>query len=195
MLNLAPATTALADLVAAVPADLLTAPTPCPEATLGELIDHVDQLSAAFIGAAGKTTLEADGPPPKPDAARLGPDWRERIAANLTSLVGAWSQESAWAGVTHAGGVELPAEMAGVIALDEIVVHGWDIAVASGQHFACAPDLLGAVYAFVDATVAQNPEGSPGLFGPPVPAAENATELDRLIALTGRDPAWERPRS
>jgi hypothetical protein len=42
----------------------------------------------------------------------------------------------------------------------------------------------------VQAAVAQNPEGSPGLFGPPAIVPDNAPLLDRLIGLTGRDPAW-----
>jgi uncharacterized protein (TIGR03086 family) len=194
MLNLAPATQGVADLFAGIPDDLLAAPTPCPEASLGDLLDHVDQLSTAFIAAAGKTSGKDAGPLPKPDAARLDQDWRERIARNLTALAGAWSEASAWTGMTHAGGLELPGEMAGVVALDEVVVHGWDIAVASGQHVSFPPDLLEAATVFVEATVAQNPAGSPGLFGPPVSVPDNATGLVRLIALTGRDPSWARPR-
>jgi uncharacterized protein (TIGR03086 family) len=97
--------------------------------------------------------------------------------------------------MTYAGGLELPADMAGVVALDEVVVHGWDLAVASGQSAAFPPDLVEAASVFVEATVAQNPAGSPGLFGPPVGVLENATVFDRFIALTGRDPAWTSPRS
>jgi hypothetical protein len=37
--------------------------------------------------------------------------------------------------MTKAGGLDLPGEMAGVIALDEIVVHGWDVARSSGQPY------------------------------------------------------------
>ena len=92
--------------------------------------------------------------------------------------------------MTRAGGVDLPAEVAGVVALNEVVVHGWDIAVASGQRFSCEPSLLEAAYGFVQATVAQHPHGSPGLFGPPVPVPDTAPLLDRLIGLTGRDPSW-----
>jgi len=32
-------------------------------------------------------------------------------------------------------GIELPAEVAGLVVLDELVVHGWHIAVATGQPY------------------------------------------------------------
>jgi uncharacterized protein (TIGR03086 family) len=97
--------------------------------------------------------------------------------------------------MTRAGGLDLPAEVAGVVALNEVIVHGWDIAVSSGQPFACEPALLQAAYAYVQSTVTQYPEGSPGLFGPPVPVPDDAPLLDRLIGLTGRDPAWSADRA
>ena len=37
--------------------------------------------------------------------------------------------------MTQAGGVDLPGEVAGLVALNELVVHGWDIATASGQDY------------------------------------------------------------
>lgn len=52
--------------------------------------------------------------------------------------------------MTQAGGVDLPGEVACIVALDEVIVHGWDIAVASGQSFACDdPSLVRAAYEFV----------------------------------------------
>ena len=68
--------------------------------------------------------------------------------------------------MTRAGGLEMPASVAGLVAVNEVVVHGWDIARASGQPFECAPNLLGAARQFVQSAVAQNPHGSPGLFWP-----------------------------
>jgi uncharacterized protein (TIGR03086 family) len=120
----------------------------------------------------------------------LGPDWRTRIPERLAKLANAWREEAAWTGMTEAGGVDLPGEVAGIVALDEVIVHGWDIAVASGQRFECEPDLVAAAYSFVESSVAESPEGSPGLFGPPVTVPDQAPLLDRLLGLTGRDPAW-----
>jgi hypothetical protein len=65
---------------------------------------------------------------------------------------------------------------------------------ATGQDFTCDPELVEAAYAFVQSAVAQNPNGSAGLFGPPVPVPDDAPLIDRLIGLTGRDPAWRAGR-
>jgi uncharacterized protein (TIGR03086 family) len=189
MLDLEPATSTLGRLVKGVRDDQLTAPTPCPEATLGDLLDHADGLSLAFTAAALKSP-EGGSQGPSADASRLGADWRTRIPERLALLADAWRDPEAWTGMTQAGGLDLPGDVAGVIALDEVVVHGWDIAVSSGLPYACEPQLAQAAYAFVQASVAQNPHGTPGLFGPPVPVPDDAPLLDRLIGLTGRDPAW-----
>lgn len=190
MINLEPATDILADLVDGVRHDQLRAHTPCPEMTLGDLLQHVDGLSLAFAAAANKTPLEGKDSEPSADASRLGADWRSRIRERLAELAAAWQREQAWTGMTKAGGIDLPGEVAGVVALNEVVVHGWDIAVASGQRFDCEPHLLEAAYGFVRSSVDESPEGTPGLFGPPVPVRDDAPLVDRLVGLSGRDPAW-----
>jgi uncharacterized protein (TIGR03086 family) len=188
-LDLAPAAHALAGLLAGIGDDQLGAPTPCDESTLGDLLDHVDQLSVIFVGAATKSPLPEVQPVPS-DSARLGPDWRRRIPRHLSSLADAWGADEAWVGMTQAGGRDLPSDLAGVIALNEVIVHGWDIAVASGQHVHYPSALLRAAYRFVEATVADNPEGSPEMFAPPVQWPDGAPLLERLVGLTGRDPRW-----
>lgn len=193
MLDLEPATHVLTDLVVGVRDDQLTDPTPCTQASLGDLLDHVAGLSMAFTSAATKTWPEGGSQGPSADASRLGTDWRTRIPEGLATLAAAWRDEAAWSGMTQAGGQDLPGEMAGLIALDEVVVHGWDIAVASAQQFSCDPELAQAVYGFVQSAVGQNPEGSPNLFGPPVPVRDDAPLFDRLLGLTGREPAWRAP--
>jgi uncharacterized protein (TIGR03086 family) len=193
VLDLEPATRVLAELVSGVRDDQLDAPTPCADTSVGDLLDHVDGLALAFTMAASKTPMEGGSQAPSADGTRLGEDWRNRITDRLAALAQAWRDEDAWSGMTQAGGVDLPGEVAGLVALDEVVVHGWDVAVASDQGFDCEPHLLEAAYGFVQASAAENPEGTPGLFGPPVPVPDEAPLLDRLIGLTGRDPAWRPP--
>jgi uncharacterized protein (TIGR03086 family) len=103
----------------------------------------------------------------------------------------AWKDPEAWTGMTQAGGVDLPGEVAGLVALDELVVHGWDVAKASGQPYEVdAAEELEAIRQVVG-PIAEGPaEERGGLFGPPVAVPDDAPELDRLVGLTGRDPAW-----
>jgi uncharacterized protein (TIGR03086 family) len=189
MFDLGPATRNLTRIVEGLRDDQLTGPTPCTETTVADLLDHVDGFSMAFTAAATKTDLPG-GQGARADGSRLGPDWRERIPQRLHGLAEAWKDEDAWTGMTRAGGLDLPAELAGTIALNEVLIHGWDLAVASGQRYTAELEHVEAATGFVAPQAAQNPEGTPGLFGPAVPVPEDASPLDRLLGLTGRDPTW-----
>ena len=92
--------------------------------------------------------------------------------------------------MTQAGGQDLPAAMAGRIALDELVIHGWDIAQATGQPFDYDAAALNEVESTVQQVRGGNDGELPGLFGPVVPISGDASNLDRALGLTGRDPAW-----
>jgi uncharacterized protein (TIGR03086 family) len=194
MLDLRPATDVLTRLVQGVRDDQLGEPTPCADMAVGDLLDHIDGLGLAFTAAATKTPLEGGPQGPSADASRLGADWRTRIPARLAGLADAWREETAWEGMARVGGLDLPGEVAGMVAADELVVHGWDLAVATSQAFTCDPELLAAAHEFARQTVAENPNGTPGLFGPPVAVPGDAPLLDRVLGLTGRDPTWRAAR-
>ncbi len=130
------------------------------------------------------------GPPPSGPGA-LAPVWRTELPARLDALVTAWRDPQARLGTTSVGGVEMPAGMVAVVALDELVLHGWDLSRATGQAYEVDPASVEACLEFVAATA--RPEGVPGLFGPPVPVPEDAPVLHRLLGLSGRDPGWSRP--
>jgi uncharacterized protein (TIGR03086 family) len=189
MVELGPAAKQMADLIEGVPEELLDAPTPCLEYTLGDLVDHVRQLTMAFTAAAKKDTGMTSGRAPG-DAQNLGDDWRTRIPRDLAALAEAWQEPAAWTGMTMAGGIDLPGELAGIIALDELVVHGWDVARASGQDFDQDRESLEAVYGFVKQFSSAGEEAREGMFGPEVVVPDDAPLLDRLLGLTGRDPGW-----
>jgi uncharacterized protein (TIGR03086 family) len=189
--DLEPATRRMGDLISGVPDALLDRPTPCPAYTLGDLVDHVGGLTLAFTAAATKAFGDATSQGPSGDASRLGDDWRTRIPRDLGALAEAWRDPSAWTGMTKAGGVELPGEVAGLVALDELVIHGWDVARASGQAYDCDSPSLEAVHGFVAQFSGPGQEAArEGLFGPVVEVPEDSPLLDRVIGLTGRDPAW-----
>jgi uncharacterized protein (TIGR03086 family) len=189
--DLTPAARRMGDLVRGVPDELLDAATPNPDYTLGDLLDHVGGAALAFAGAAAKDTGDATSQGPSGDATRLTDDWRTRIPRDLVALAEAWRDPDAWTGMTKAGGIELPGEVAGLVALDELVVHGWDVARATGQPYDCDPESLEAVHGFVAQFSEPGMEAErEGLFGPVVEVPDDAPLLDRVIGLTGRDPAW-----
>ncbi|RSN68568.1 TIGR03086 family metal-binding protein [Actinomadura sp. WAC 06369] len=189
-----PAARRLAGLLAAIPDSAPAMPTPCPDMDLAALLDHVHGLSIAFAMAAAKDRPEGGSPPPSAAAANLAPDWRVRIPAALDALAAAWRVPGAREGTTEAGGIEMPGDVAASVALNEIVVHGWDVARATGQPYDAGTDEVEACLAFVGPSVEESGgAGIEGLFGPAVAVPADAGPLDRLIALTGRDPAWTPP--
>ena len=189
--DLEPAARRLADLVAGVSDGQLDAPTPCSDYRLGDLIHHVGGLALAFTAAARKDRGEASNRRSKGDASQLGSDWRERIPQDLATLAEAWRDPQAWSGMTRIAGLEMPGEAAGVFALDELVVHGWDVAQASGQPYDCEPTALEVVHNLVAQFSGPGMDQQrQGLFGPEVAVSDDAPLLDRVIGMTGRDPNW-----
>ncbi|TDC87169.1 TIGR03086 family metal-binding protein [Actinomadura sp. 7K507] len=194
MPDLTPAARRMAGLLAGVRDYQLTAPTPCADMSLAALIDHVGGLTQAFTWAASKSFPDGASQPPSADASSLAPGWRTRIPEQLDALAAAWRSPDAWQGMTEAGGLQLPGEDAGHVAMNELVVHGWDVARASGQPYDVGEDEIDACLAFVAPTVEQSGgKGVEGLFGPAVEIPGGASPLDRLMALTGRDPSWAAP--
>ena len=126
-------------------------------------------------------------------AESLPADWRVRIPLELDSLVASWQRPSAWEGMTVAGGIDLPGEVMGVVALNEVLVHGWDLAVAIGEPYevdgAAAQRCLEHAVWFAEAL----PEGRDAIYGPVVVVPDSAPVFDRLLGLTGRDPGWTPP--
>jgi uncharacterized protein (TIGR03086 family) len=185
--DLEPAARRMADIVRKVPDDALGRPTPCERYSVGDLLEHVGRAALAFIAAAAKNPLPR---PPAADAANLPPDWRTRIPQDLFALADAWRDPASWTGMTAAGGIDLPAEMAGVVALDELVVHGWDLAKATGQPSGYDGPGLEAVQ---EAVLHFRSAGIDRLFGPVVSVPDDAPLLERILGITGRDPDWEPP--
>jgi uncharacterized protein (TIGR03086 family) len=191
IVDLRPAAQRLADLVARVTDGELGQPTPCPAYALGDLIDHVGGLALAFTAAANKDRSAFVEQGPSGEASRLGEDWRERIPRRLSALAQAWRDPGAWTGMTRIAGMDAPAAMVGLTVADELAVHGWDVARATGQPYECDPGVLDAAHSFlVQFASPDAPAGPEVPFGPARQLPGDAPLLDRVVALAGRDPGW-----
>ncbi|MFJ4894466.1 TIGR03086 family metal-binding protein [Streptomyces sp. NPDC088788] len=163
--------------------------TPCPEYAVHHLLGHLTGLAVAFRDAARKDLGATTDTAPDSALPDIGPDWREALPKALDELADAWRDPAAWTGTTRAGGVTLPGPVAGAVVADELVVHGWDLARATGQEYAPDAAALQAAHGFLVA-VAEDPTGGGGIFGPVVAVPDDTPLIDRAIGLSGRDPGW-----
>ncbi|MCR3750503.1 TIGR03086 family metal-binding protein [Lentzea californiensis] len=182
MIDLKPACHRMAEVLHRVTDDQLTSSSPCAEYTVADLIDHVDLVSRGSAALARRDSGEL----PDTEDAHSSPGWRDSVAQHVLALGKAWDEPAAWQGRTDVGGLELPNEVWGKIALTELVVHGWDIAKATGQPFDLPEHTVRACFDHVAEFVPAAPV--PALWGPPATVAPDATLLDQIVAITGRVP-------
>ena len=192
MHDLGPAAREMARLVSGVRDDQLGDPTPCHGYTLGDLVQHVRGLAEAFTVSGRKEQPEGGSqPPPAGDASLLAETWREDTVGWLEQLAETWSDPAAWEGTAWIAGFEAPADAVGITASNELVIHGWDVARASGQALSIDDESLAPSREFVAMMSGPGSEEARGnAFGPALPVPEGATVLDEVVAGNGRDPAW-----
>ncbi|WP_319679676.1 TIGR03086 family metal-binding protein [Streptomyces sp. AK02-01A] len=194
LIDLAPVCGEVAGLLDSITDDQLAGPTPCPEYSVGDVLAHLIGLTVAFRDAAhkelGPTT---DRPPVSAAAPALAADWRDILPRQLDELAAAWRSPGAWQGHTRVGGVDLPGAVTGLVGLNEVLVHGWDLARSTGRPYAPDEASLQALYTMpaLGSGPAQTDGPVDGLFGPPVEVPEDAPLLDRVVGLTGRRPDWK----
>lgn len=183
MIDFRAATEALADLIAQVDDDDLRRRTPCDDYTVTDLLMHIDEGATGFTLAVDCSLSSPAVTDVEDDESRL------RLADHVRDLGRAWSDEQVWVGNSDVGGLELPSETWGKIACTEVVVHGWDLAVATGHGFAPPELLVRACHDHVEDFLPAAP--LPELWGEPITAVGTMTLLDRTVAIAGRDPrAW-----
>jgi uncharacterized protein (TIGR03086 family) len=174
------------DLLAGVADDQLIGPSPCTDYTVGDLIEHVDQVCHGFSTLAHQDTGGQQGTGSGAGATHFGPGWRDAVAQHVQELSKAWDDPVAWQGTTNLSGLDLSNERWGKIALTELVVHGWDIAKATGQPFDLPEPTLRACLDHVAEFIPNAP--IPALWDSPVDVAPDATLIERIVAITGRTP-------
>ncbi|MFF1715275.1 TIGR03086 family metal-binding protein [Streptomyces sp. NPDC058268] len=180
------ATTQAVPVVRAIPDDRLAAPTPCAEYDVKALVNHLLQVIVQFQALAAKQNSDFGD---SPDYVAETPDWRGRFADEAGKLVAAWAAPGAEEGTT--GAMDMPARTVGCMVLLDLTVHAWDLARATGQDYEPAPESSGVVAALRESVANLGPTARKmGVFGEPLPVPEGASELERLLAETGRNPRW-----
>lgn len=175
-----------ARVTAAVTPDQLSGPTPCPDYDTRTLANHL----VAYTGLGMELRARRE-----PHPADLGerdfvadPRWAAAYAEALDRAVTAWAEPAAWEGEVDMGGAAMPADaIAGMLFL-ELVLHGWDLAKATGQEYR-ADDATAALLLTVVKGQAEMYRQYKG-FAEPVAPPAGAGDLELAVALSGRDPHW-----
>ena len=185
MSNMAPmidrALDVAATIIDGIDADGWRRPTPCPGWTARDVYNHLvegvevfAQLVAGRDGGATPVGTVDSG-----DATPL-----ERFVAAATDDRAAWSAPAA--GTVRLGFGEIPLGLAAMVHLTEIVVHGIDLAVATGQCARIDEALAGALLDGMHAAGGIDPYRVPGMFGPELMAVQTDAAHRRLLAYVGR---------
>ena len=119
------------------------------------------------------------------------PGYQAAYAAQIGRAVQAWSDPKAWQGDIGVMGDATPAADVGAMLIMEMVLHGWDVAQATGQEYTCEPAVAEAVLNTVQAQAElfRKYDG----FKDAINVPDDAPAFDRALALSGRDPQWKPP--
>lgn len=160
-------------------------PTPCPPWSVRDLVQHLVLGQLLFARLLAGESLEAVAAMRAED--HLGDD---PVAAYRRScevlLEAAADPEVAGRPVQVPIGT-MPGAAAVHLRTVECLVHGWDLARATGRPFEVPDELAEAELAFSRERLGSIPPGRTP-FGPPRPVADDAPPLDQLVALLGRSP-------
>ncbi|MGQ0842165.1 TIGR03086 family metal-binding protein [Actinokineospora sp.] len=182
------AAAAAADVARNVKPDQFDLPTACADWDVRALANHVTHWAAVVSErTAHKLPVPTDGSEVEGTDYTAG-DWPAFFTARLDRAVEAWGLPGAWDGETTMAGDMTPAGTIGLMLLGELVVHGWDLAIATGQDFPVDDDVAEAALRGTEQWAEQAREY--GVFGAEIAAPADATPLHKVLAMSGRDSSW-----
>jgi uncharacterized protein (TIGR03086 family) len=158
-------------------------PTPCDEWNVEQLINHVIGALTMFRDAAVDGTVD----PALFTRDLIAGDAAASFDAAGAAAVQAWSVDGRLDGTANLPFGEFPAVFALQLPAMDMVVHGWDLATATGQHVEWNPELVAATLAFSLETFT-SPQFRGADFAAPVEVPDDADDLTRLVAFLGRKP-------
>jgi uncharacterized protein (TIGR03086 family) len=172
-------------LVAAVGTDQWSAPTPCGDWDVRRLLAHVVGGNRVFAAALGGAPLEQARQALAGDP--LGEDPVVAYAESAAAVAAAFRAPGALERPVTIPFGTVPGAVALHLRIVEVLVHGWDLARATGRTVSYPDDVVGQEIAFSREFLPRvPPDRAP--FGPSRPLPDDAPPLDRLVALLGRDP-------
>ncbi|ONI67159.1 TIGR03086 family protein [Kribbella sp. ALI-6-A] len=177
--------------IAAVPPDAWSNQSPCARWTARDVVDHIVGMHGYMLGPGGR----AFGTQVNDDPLRAFQEARAAVQEVLDN------PELAGQEVDTPIGRMTAEQHVDQVVSDDLVLHGWDLARATGQDETMNPDDVERLWRSttsipVDLMKRYRTPGAfgPGVevFGPEVPVPADAPLQDRLLGLIGRDPSVRR---
>jgi uncharacterized protein (TIGR03086 family) len=167
---------AMTDRIAAVPEDAWSRPSPCEGWTARDLVQHLLDVHARFEQLVGREL--ADHPPVEDDPLGAWTAVRDQVQGDLDDPDRAAEEYQGRFGTSTFG-----ASVDGFVCFD-LVVHGWDLARATGQDDTIDPDEVVRIQGFADSM--GDMMVANGVTTAPVEPAPDASAQDRLLNMLGR---------
>jgi uncharacterized protein (TIGR03086 family) len=187
--NLSTALAGTEQLVAGIGPDEWGLPTPCTGWSVRDVVNHLVAGNLLFIRVFGGTPL-----PPREELVaasrtdRLGDDAVGAFRDSAAALVDAFRADDALERMVTVPAGTFPGIAALHLRIVEALVHGWDVARATGRSLSFPDGLVEQELAFTRDTLPRLPPrpAGQGPFAPPQPVDDAAPPLDQLAALLGR---------
>ena len=154
--------------------DRLDAPTPCDDWDVQTLLNHMVETQQYFVQSARGE--KASPPSPEPPDGLIGDDAAKAYERGRDASIETFSED----GVIERTGPTLG------IYFSDTLLHGWDVAQATGQDTTMPAGLAQAAYDVVHGAFTDDQRT--GVFKPEVDVGDDASPQDRLLAYTGRHP-------
>jgi uncharacterized protein (TIGR03086 family) len=156
----------------------LDAPTPCEDWDVRTLLNHMLQTQQYFVRSArGEAASPPAGAPPD----LMGDDAASAYERGREATIRTFSED----GVIERTGPSLG------INVSDTLLHGWDVARATGQDTTMPAGLAQAAYDTVHGAFTDDQRT--GVFGPELAVGDDASPQDKLLAYTGREPTGRTP--
>jgi uncharacterized protein (TIGR03086 family) len=167
-------------VVAGVRADQWAAPTPCTELDARGVLNHLVRGHVLFVA------IIRDGPRPAPGTDHLGSDPPAAFRQAATELREAFAAPGVLEAVYQAPFGTAPGARLAHVRVVEVLVHGWDLARATGQSADFPEDVAERALAGARLALTTRPEGPSAPFAAEVPVPRDAPAVDRLAGFLGR---------
>lgn len=178
----------LEPVLGGITSDQLHDPTPCTEYNVEQLRQHVMSWLTTF--AAGFADPDGKAPSDRVDAYRVPGDPAAEVRSASDTMAAAL-RDGAASRPMYLGESSMPGELALGMILWEYQMHGWDLARATGQPWSSPAAAAEESLLFAPGMLTPEYQGEGKAFAAPVSVPDTAPAFDRLLGLSGRDPAWK----